>query len=135
MYNLMTEAPDFHYGYLPASIGMPPKSRSEWHMYNAFMSNVLPDFNVTILRIHDTSESGPVVAHIEGRAKSTTGAPFCMEYIIFIYIRPEQGILKLYKVEEFVDSRFVHEYFDAERERRKGVGGTGEDQKVAGAKL
>ena len=58
-----------------------------------------------------------------------------MEYIIFIYIRPEQGILKLYKVEEFVDSRFVHEYFDAERERRKGVGGTGEDQKVAGAKL
>jgi len=42
-----------------------------------------------------------------------------MEYIVLIYIRSEKGVLKIHKVEEFVDSRFVHEYFNAERERRK----------------
>ena len=46
MYSLMTEAPDFHYGYLPASVSLTPKSRSQWQTYNKFMKDVLPDFNV-----------------------------------------------------------------------------------------
>ena len=46
MYSLMTEAPDFHYGYLPASVGLTPKSKSQWRTYNTFMKDVLPDFNV-----------------------------------------------------------------------------------------
>lgn len=35
---------------------------------------------------------------------------------MLIYIRPERnGALKIHKVDEFVDSRFVHEYFTAEK--------------------
>lgn len=49
MYSLMTEAPDFHYGYLPTSVGLTPKSRSQWQTYNTFMKDVLPDFNVLYL--------------------------------------------------------------------------------------
>ncbi|KIM83494.1 hypothetical protein PILCRDRAFT_6924 [Piloderma croceum F 1598] len=98
MYSLMTEAADFHYGYLPASVGLTPKSRSQWQTYNKFMKDV------TILEVHDTSEVGPVIARIEGMATSSTGAPFRMEYVIFIYIRLEQGALKIFKVEELVDS-------------------------------
>jgi hypothetical protein len=45
-----------------------------------------------------------------------------MEYIIFIYIRLEQGVLKIYKVEELVDSWYVREYFNGENMRRKTVG-------------
>ena len=42
-----------------------------------------------------------------------------MECIMFIYIRSEKGALKLHKVDEFADTRFVDVYFSAERERRK----------------
>ena len=55
-----------------------------------------------------------------------------MEYIIFIYVRLEQGALKIHKVEELVDSWYVREYFDGEHKRRKIVGTT---KKGAGAKL
>jgi hypothetical protein len=46
LHGLMTEAQDFHYGYLPASIGMAPKSRSEWCVYSTTVSRLLPDFKV-----------------------------------------------------------------------------------------
>jgi hypothetical protein len=55
-----------------------------------------------------------------------------MEYIIFIYVRPEQGALKIFKVEELVDSWYVREYFNEEHIRRKTVGTR---KKGAGAKL
>ena len=93
----MTDAPDFHYGYLPASVGMMPKSKSEWCVYIANFTRLLPDFNVcdiclcysfilpahlhvppqvTILNIHDTSEPGPVVAHVSAYLLlSTLSAP------------------------------------------------------------
>jgi hypothetical protein len=69
---------------------------------------------------------------IVGTATSSTGAPFRMEYIIFIYVRLEQGALKIFKVEELVDSWYVREYFDGEHMRRKTVGTR---KKGAGAKL
>jgi hypothetical protein len=45
-----------------------------------------------------------------------------MEYIIFIYVRLEQGVLKIYKVEELVDSWYVREFFNGEHKRRETVG-------------
>jgi len=86
LHGLVTEAQDFYYGYLPASLGMAPKSRSEWCNYSTAVSRIFPDFKVRdvclcrpfvlhllicdfwpqikILDIHDTSEPGPVVAHV-----------------------------------------------------------------------
>jgi len=55
-----------------------------------------------------------------------------MEYIVFIYIRLEQGALKIFKVEELVDSWYVREYFEGEHIRRKTVGMR---KKGMGAKL
>jgi hypothetical protein len=57
-----------------------------------------------------------------------------MECIMFIYIPSEEGTLKLHKVDEFADTRFVDVYFSAERERRK-VDGSRKDPKVGRSKL
>jgi hypothetical protein len=57
-----------------------------------------------------------------------------MECIMFIYIRSEKGVLKLHKVNEFPDTRYVDVYFSAERERRK-VDGSRKDPKVARSKF
>jgi len=134
LHGTITEAQDFRYGVLPASVGMAPKSRSEWCVYSATVSRLLPDFKIKILDIHDTSEPGPVVAHIETKGTPRTGAQFSMECIMFIYIRSEKGALKLHKVDEFADTRYVDVYFSAERERRK-VDGSRKDPKVGRSKL
>ena len=55
-----------------------------------------------------------------------------MEYIIFIYVRLEQGALKIFKVEELVDSWYVREYFGGEHKRRNTIGTR---KKGTGAKL
>jgi len=57
-----------------------------------------------------------------------------MECILFIYIRSEKGALKLHKVDEFADTRFVDMYFSAERERRK-ADGSRKDPNVGRPKL
>lgn len=36
---------------------------------------------------------------------------------MLIYIRSERGQLKIHHVDEFADTRFVHEFFTAERQR------------------
>jgi len=136
VYSFVTDAPDFAYSYLPASAGISSKTRAEWHVYNCQMKAMLPDFYVEVLNIFESS--GPVIAHIVGRATSRTGAPFVQEYIMFIHIRseiaagapdgdvnkdPQAGALRLYKVEEFVDSRFASDFFAAERLRWRSAAG------------
>ncbi|KZP04460.1 hypothetical protein FIBSPDRAFT_1049303 [Athelia psychrophila] len=118
MLGYMTEAQDFNYGYMPASLGMAPKSRREYLHYSSFMKNVIPNLEINIISVHDSAgPGGPVVAHVEGRAISTrTGAPFYQEYMMLIYIRSERGQLKIHHVDEFADTRFVHEYFTAEKQ-------------------
>lgn len=48
MLGYMTEAPDFDYSYLPASIGMASKSRREFLHYATFMKNIIPDLKVCL---------------------------------------------------------------------------------------
>ncbi|KZP13635.1 hypothetical protein FIBSPDRAFT_1049321 [Athelia psychrophila] len=118
MLSYMTEAQDFLYSYMPASLGMAPKSRREFLHYSTFMKNVIPNLEISVISVYDSASSmGPVVAHVEGRAISTrTGALFYQEYMMLIYIRSERGQLKIHRVDEFADTRFVHEYFTAEKQ-------------------
>lgn len=80
VYSFMTDSSDFVYNYLPASIGIAPKSRAEWHKYNVAQKAILPNFTVRlsddccfspqlifgveceVLDIYDST--GPVVAHV-----------------------------------------------------------------------
>ncbi|KZP13317.1 hypothetical protein FIBSPDRAFT_1049458 [Athelia psychrophila] len=67
MLSYMTEAQDFLYSYMPASLGMAPKSRREFLHYSTFMKNVIPNLEISVISVYDSASSmGPVVAHPRG---------------------------------------------------------------------
>lgn len=55
---------------------------------------------------------------MNGRATSSTGAPFHQEYMFLIHFREESEGWKIFKVEEFLDTGFSRDFFRAERLRR-----------------
>lgn len=57
-------------------------------------------------------------SQVIGSATTSTGAPFHQECIIFLHIREERQELKIYKVEEFIDTAFSRDFLAAERLRR-----------------
>ncbi|KAF8321773.1 hypothetical protein DL93DRAFT_2152318 [Clavulina sp. PMI_390] len=139
MFACITPSTDFRATYLPARAGPGTMDSATWHHYLSALKRMLPDFWVEVISIHEPGpNSDTVIAHVVGRATSTTGAQFIHEVVTMFYIRPEElslsqdpqfpvpnkPVYKVYKILEFMDSQLATTFFLEEQERRARLRGS-----------
>ncbi|KAF5385845.1 hypothetical protein D9615_002328 [Tricholomella constricta] len=102
---------------LPKSLGRPVLNKKQ---YLTYFAGVMPLFKSFHLTLHEVIEAGNVITvHGSSAGDSATGAPYKNEYMLIIHFAaPKEGgdgLPKISRVKEFVDSSAVTKFFTEER--------------------
>jgi len=103
---------------LPKSLGRPILNKKQ---YAEYFTQIMPMYKPFKVNIEELVESGNVVVvHATWKGFSGSGCPYSDEYMVIFHLTPGtdgDGLPKIIRVKEFVDSEYSKAFFKAERER------------------
>ncbi|KAF8920392.1 hypothetical protein CPB85DRAFT_1248553 [Mucidula mucida] len=116
-------SPEFVHGFLPASLGKlnmgaENRNREQFIAFLKAMEQSVAAFGLQppleLFESRDATGRDTVIAHLVTDGKSVSGKPFLNEYIMIIKFDGAEGSRKIWKISEFVDSKYSYDRLMAE---------------------